>query len=293
MNEYNTTIGVIGLGTMGASMARNLAKKGFAVRGYSRTASKVEALRADGVTPASLSDLFSCEKILLSVSDGPAVEHVLFGDTPDCPAGLCSYLARGTLIIDTTTTAPREAISFFERCRERGIDFVDAPVTGGDIGARNGTLTCMCGGDASAVERATMVLQCIGSKIVNVGEPGAGQRMKAVNQVAVALGIVAMTEALVFSRNQGIDAHLALEILQGGAAGSWALSNYGPRILREDYAPGFSAAHMLKDLRIALSEVQGPLLLQATEAVTQQFDALVSEHPGVGNHALIKIFGEL
>lgn len=288
MNTRSNTIGIIGFGIMGSSMARNLAKHGFTVRGHSRTAAKVEALRNDGVTPASLNELSSCETILLSVSDGPAVEQILFGSTEDCPEGLCSHLAPGTLVIDTTTTAPREAISFFERCKERGVHFVDAPVTGGDIGARNGTLTCMCGGEELAIERATRILQCIGSKIVRVGAPGAGQRMKAVNQVAVALGIVAMTEALVFSQNQGIDPQLALEILQGGAAGSWALSNYAPRILRGDYAPGFSAAHMLKDLKIALSEVQGALSLRATEAATRQFDALVSEHPGVGNHALIK-----
>jgi 3-hydroxyisobutyrate dehydrogenase len=290
MSEQEKTIGVIGFGIMGTSMAKNLAKKGYTVRGYSRTHSKVEASRNCGVIPSSLEELASCPTILLSVSDGPTVESILFGSEQTSAKSLCAQLSPGTLIIDTTTTSPREAESFFERCKERGLDFVDCPVTGGDIGAQNGTLTCMCGGAPSAVKRAEQVLRCIGSKIVHIGESGSGQRMKAVNQIAVALGIVAMTEALVFSLNQGIKPEVALEILQGGAAGSWALSNYAPRILRGEFGPGFSAEHMLKDLRIALSEVQAPLTLEATEAATKKFEALVAQHSGLGNHALIKTF---
>ncbi len=273
---------------MGASMAKNLAKHGHTVYGFSRTQSKVEALAAhDKIIPSSLENLAkSSDVILLSVSDGPAVESLLFG----AGAGIISHLRPGALIIDTTTTAPSEALSFHKRSKAFGIHFVDSPVTGGDVGARNGTLTCMCGAEPESFELAQPFLRCIGSKIVLIGPPGAGQRMKAVNQIAVALGIVAMTEALAFAENQGLDLSTMIDTLQGGAAGSWALANYAPRLLRGDFQPGFSAAHMLKDLKIALSEVQEPLALQATESVKRAFEQLVTQHPDVGNHALIKLY---
>jgi 3-hydroxyisobutyrate dehydrogenase len=273
---------------MGASMAKNLAKHGHTVYGFSRTQSKVEAHAADDkIIPSSLENLArSSDVILLSVSDGPAVESLLFG----AGGGIIKLLRPGTLIIDTTTTAPSEAISVHKRCAKAGIHFIDSPVTGGDVGARNGTLTCMCGAEPASFERAQPFLRCIGSKIILIGPPGAGQRMKAVNQIAVALGIVAMTEALVFAENQGLDLSTMIDTLQGGAAGSWALANYAPRLLRGDFQPGFSAAHMLKDLKIALSEVQEPLALQATESVKRAFEQLVAQHPDVGNHALIKLY---
>ena len=290
MHTQQRTIGVIGFGVMGASMARNLAKHGHKVYGFSRTQSKVEALASDGVTPSSLKDLAkSSDVILLSVNDGPAVESLLFEED----SGIISLLRPGSLIIDTTTTAPSEAVSFYERSKSASVHFVDSPVTGGDVGARNGTLTCMCGGEPESFEVAQPILRCIGSKIVLIGPPGAGQRMKAVNQIAVALGIMAMTEALVFAENQGLDLSVMLDTLQGGAAGSWALANYAPRLLRGDFQPGFSAAHMLKDLKIALSEVEGPLTLKATESAKQAFEELVSKYPDVGNHALIKLYERL
>jgi 3-hydroxyisobutyrate dehydrogenase len=287
MSTHRMKIGVIGFGVMGVGMARNLVKHGHTVYGFSRTQSKVEALSEEGVIPTTLETLAeTSDVVLLSVSDGPAVESLLFGER----AGIVRNLQRGALIIDTTTTAPREALSFYERCAAAGIHFIDSPVTGGDVGARNGTLTCMCGATPEGFEMAQPILRCIGSKIVLVGSPGSGQRMKAVNQVAVALGIVAMTEALVFAANQGLDRAMMLDTLQGGAAGSWALANYAPRLLRGDFQPGFSAAHMLKDINIALSEVRDPVTLEATEWVKQKFEQLVSQHPGVGNHALIKTY---
>lgn len=286
MRTDSLSIGVIGFGIMGSSMAKNLAKHGHRVLGFSRTQSKVTALTEDGVISASLEEIArNCRHLLLSLTDGSSVDSLLFGEN-----GAAPFLAPGTLIIDTTTIAPCEAYAIGQRCDDLGLHFVDAPVTGGDVGARNATLTVMCGGRQDYFEQALPILQCIGQKIVYIGPSGAGQRMKAVNQIGVALGIVAMTEALVFAEHTGIDRSKALDILQGGAAGSWALSNYAPRLLNGDLQPGFSAAHMLKDLRIALQEIKGTCDLPGTETATALFEKLITLHQGLGNHALVKAY---
>jgi 3-hydroxyisobutyrate dehydrogenase len=280
------TIGVIGFGVMGSGMARNLARHGHTVLGFSRSIRKVEALASSGIASASLEEIaVRCDVILLSLTDGAAVHGVLFGEN-----GLASQLKKHTLIIDTTTIAPSEAVSAYEKAAELGLTFIDAPVTGGDVGARNGTLTIMSGGTTEGYTRALPILECVGSKITHVGGPGFGQRLKAVNQVAVALGIVAMTEAIIFSESQGIDPAFAIETIQGGAAGSWALCNYAPRVFKGDMAPGFSAAHMLKDLRIALSEAADRCQLPGTELSTQLFEKLTTISSDFGNHALLKVY---
>jgi len=269
-------------------MARNLAQRGHTVLGYSRSPHKVEALALAGITRASLDQIGDeCKFILLSLTDGAAVHSLLFGEQ-----ALASRLKRGSLVIDTTTIAPSEAVAARERCVAHGLEFLDAPVSGGDIGARNGTLTVMCGGSDEAYAKALPILECIGTSIVHVGDSGFGQRLKAVNQVAVALGIVAMTEAIVFSESQGIDPAFAIQTIQGGAAGSWALSNYAPRIFRGDLAPGFSAEHMLKDLRIALSEAQARCDLPGTKLSAELFEKLTSLSSEFGNHALCEVYSK-
>jgi 3-hydroxyisobutyrate dehydrogenase len=151
----------------------------------------------------------------------------------------------------------------------------------------------MCGGTSEVFTKARRLLECIGSKIVHVGPVGAGQRTKAANQIAIALGIIAMTEALHFARTQGLDPKTTLDILQGGAAGSWTLSNYGPRLLKGDFAPGFDAAHMLKDVRIALREAADTCTLPGTEVAAELFEQLVTHLPGLGHHALIESYSSV
>ena len=286
MTKENSTIGVIGLGVMGSSMARNLARGGFRVLAFSRTQSKLEALKADGIIASSPRALASqCSLVVLSVTDGTAVEDVLFGDD-----GIANQLRPNSLIIDTTTIAPSEAANVAARCAELGLRFLDAPVTGGDVGARNATLTIMCGGSTESFAAAQPVLQLLGKKIVHVGESGSGQMMKAVNQVAIGLGIVAMTEALLLAESRGLNPSMALDILQGGAAGSWALSNYAPRLLAGDLKPGFDAAHMLKDLKIALQTASGRCELPGLATTAALFEKLVATRSGVGNHALMEAY---
>lgn len=293
MSAHNQkTIGVIGFGIMGAQMAVNLAKKGYTVFGYSRTQDKVEEKASEGIISASLETIAeSCETVLLALTDGPTVSSILFEpqSNSNLLTGLASALPSGSLIIDTTTIAPQESLAIYTQCKELGVHFVDSPVSGGDIGAKNGTLTCMVGGEATAWRRAHVILSSVGKNIIHVGPPGSGQKMKAINQVAVALGIVAMTEALLLADELAIDRNLTIEVLQGGAAGSWALANYAPRIVEGDLAPGFKASHMLKDLRIALSE-KGEASLPATQAVTALFEKLVAQYPELGNHALCKAY---
>ncbi len=281
------TIGIIGFGVMGSQMARNIAKHGYTVLGFSRTAHKVDAHADAGVRSVSLEEIGSrCSHVLLSLSDGDSVQSVLFGER----APLATFLHPGSIIIDTTTIAPSEARHLAARCQALGHTFIDAPVTGGDVGARNATLTVMCGGSEADFERALPLLRCIGKNIRLMGPSGSGQTMKAINQVAVALGIVAMTEALLLTEQKGIDPTLALEILQGGAAGSWALSNYAPRLLAGDFKPGFSAAHMLKDLKIALREADSVYQLLGTETATRLFEQLAEIPENLGNHALMRAY---
>ena len=279
-------IGILGFGVMGSSMARNLAKAGFPVYGFSRTQSKVDALSAERITSSTPSEIASrCGIVLLSLGDGNSVKEVLFGAD-----GIAPRLTRGSLIIDTTTIAPDEAIDIATRCSELGLMFLDAPVTGGDVGARNATLTVMCGGSKECFERALPILQKIGKKILHIGPSGSGQMMKAVNQVAIGVGIVAMTESLLLAERCGLDPAVALDVLQGGSAGSWALSNYAPRLLAGDLKPGFDAAHMLKDLKIALKTAAGECDLPGLQTTTALFERLVAVRKGVGNHALMEAY---
>ncbi len=287
MTPENCTVGVIGFGIMGASMARNIAKGGCRVLGASRSPEKVTALAPEGIVPSSLAEIAAqCRVVLLSVTNGASVEDVLFG-----PEGIARTIAPGSLIIDTTTIAPDEARALCERCEARGLKMVDAPVTGGDVGARNGTLTIMCGGSSDSFKEALPILQLIGKRILHIGGPGMGQAMKAVNQVGIGLGIVAMTESLLLAESQGIDSAVALEILQSGSAGSWAFSNYAPRLLAGDLQPGFGAVHMLKDLKIALAIAKSEgRALPGLETTTTLFEQLIEARQGVGNHALIEAY---
>jgi len=287
MQNKSRTVGVIGFGVIGSSMARNLARKGYTVFGCSRSSSKVRALADEGIIAMESPEKLAHETstVITSVTDGKALHDVLWGS-----GQLLAHLPPSSLIIDTTTVSPSEALEASSRCNALSVDFCDAPVTGGDIGARNATLTIMCGGTREVITKARAFLECLGSKIVHVGPVGAGQRTKAANQIAIALGIVAMTEALHFARTQGLDVSTTLDILQGGSAGSWALSNYGPRLIKGDLSPGFDAAHMLKDIRIALSESSNVCNLPGAAIAAELFEQLVTNHPGLGNHALIESY---
>lgn len=287
MQERKPTVGFIGLGIMGRPMARHLLEAGFPLWVHSRSRPPIEALVASGAreakTPAELAS--RCEVVITCLPDDETVRAVwLAGGAPALPA-----MAPNTIAIDMGTTSPCLTSELAAFARERGVAFLDAPVTGGQWGAESGTLTIMVGGDAEAFQRALPVFQAMGKKVVHVGESGKGQLMKLANQIAVAVGMLAVAESLLFAEQVGLDLMQTVEVLGSGAAGSWAMENLGKRIAQGDFQPGFMVQLLQKDLRILLEEAGAqhiPLL--GTALVHQLYQILERQgQERLGTQALI------
>ena len=242
-------IGFLGLGTMGAAMAANLARAGFAVTAWNRTPGRAPELDALGATRASTPAEVASETdaLVVCVSDTPDVEAVLFG-----PQGVAAGGRHGQLVIDCSTISPSATRDFATRLAERGIALVDAPVSGGSEGAQKATLTIFCGGESAAVERARPILEAMGKTITHVGPSGAGQAVKAVNQVILAGTYLGVAEGIVLALKAGLDPEQVVGALGGGAAQSWVLANRSGRMIANDYPLGFKVALHRKDLAIAL-----------------------------------------
>ena len=242
-------IGFVGLGTMGAAMAANLRRAGFEVTAWNRTPGRAGDLVALGAVEASTpADVARASDIVVCcVSDTPDVEAVLFGE-----GGVAEGLAPGGLVIDCSTIAPSATAGFAARLAERGIGFVDAPVSGGSEGAKQATLTIFVGGEAADAERARPVLAAMGRTITHFGPAGSGQAVKAVNQVVLAGAYLGVAEGMVLAMKAGLDPALVAEALNGGAARSWVLENRSGRMIANDYPLGFRTSLHLKDLAIAL-----------------------------------------
>jgi 3-hydroxyisobutyrate dehydrogenase len=285
-------VGFIGLGIMGRGMARNLLKAGFAVRVWNRTASRMDDLVAEGATAtASPAELASqCEIIITCVSDTPDVEAVILGED-----GVIHGAKSGALVIDMSTISPQATQAIAAKLAERGVQMLDAPVSGGSEGAARGTLSIMVGGDAEQVERAMPAFQAMGKTITHVGEHGAGQTVKLVNQILVVGNMLAAAEALLFAQAGGVDLQKALAAVVGGAAGSWMLSNRGPQVLARDWRPGFTIDLQQKDIRLVLSAAdQLGVPLPATSLIFQLYRTLQAQGLGAeGNHALVKALEHL
>lgn len=249
MSHGPASAGFLGLGTMGAAMAANLARAGFAVTAWNRTPGRAPELDELGVTragtPAEVAQ--ASDVVVVCVSDTPDVEAVLFG-----PDGIADGAREGLLVVDCSTIAPSATRDFGARLAERGAALVDAPVSGGSEGARNATLTIFVGGDPPDVERARPVLEALGRTITHVGPLGAGQAVKAVNQVIIAGAYLGVAEGIVLALKAGLDVEPVVGALGGGAAQSWVLANRSGRMIANDYPLGFRVALHRKDLRIAL-----------------------------------------
>ncbi|HYU50870.1 MAG TPA: NAD(P)-dependent oxidoreductase [Candidatus Limnocylindria bacterium] len=243
-------VGFIGLGTMGAAMAGHVAGAGYPLTVWNRTPGRAASLVADGArqaeTPAALAA--ESDVIVVCVSDSPDVEEVLFG-----LSGAAEGVRDGCLVVDCSTVAPSTARVAAERLADRGVGFVDAPVSGGSEGAQKATLTIFCGGDAANVERARPVLSTMGRTITHVGPVGAGQAVKAVNQVILAGTYLGVAEGIVLALKAGLDVGQVVDALGGGAAQSWVLANRSGRMIDNEYPLGFKVALHLKDLGIALN----------------------------------------
>jgi len=243
-------VGFLGLGTMGAAMAANLARAGFAVTAWNRSPGRAPELDPLGVvraaTPADVAK--ATEIIVVCVSDTPDVEAVLFG-----PDGVAAGARAGQLVVDCSTISPSATRDFAARLADIGVELVDAPVSGGSEGAQKATLTIFCGGPAEAVERARPILAAMGRTITHVGPSGAGQAVKAVNQVILAGTYLGVAEGIVLALKAGLDVGQVVEALGGGAAQSWVLANRSGRMIDNDYPLGFKVALHRKDLGIALA----------------------------------------
>jgi len=280
-------IGWIGTGVMGQSMAGHLIDAGHRLFVHSRTKSRAAALIERGAawcdTPADAAR--QAETVFTMVGYPADVRAVVLADD-----GVLGTLRRGGLLIDCTTSSPSLAVEIAEQAVARGVEALDAPVSGGDVGARNATLSIMVGGSKRAFERARPLLETLGKTVVIQGPPGSGQHTKMVNQILIAAGMVAVCEGLIYARASGLDPQTVLESVSTGAAASWSLSNYVPRMLAGDMAPGFYVEHFLKDMAIALQETERMQLCLPGLALAKQLYTTVAAMGGArnGTQALIK-----
>ncbi len=255
MNASDTTtrIGWIGTGVMGRSMCGHLIDAGYPVTVYSRTRERAEPLLERGAAWAQTPGLAAREAdVVFTMVGYPAdVREVILGRD-----GVMVAARPGLVIVDMTTSQPSLAKEIDAAARGNGASSLDAPVSGGDVGARNATLSIMVGGDPDVLAQVRPLLEVMGRTIIHQGPAGAGQHTKMVNQTLIATGMVGVCEALLYAHRAGLNPETVLEAVAGGAAGSWSLSNYAPRILRGDYAPGFMVEHFLKDMEIALEEAR-------------------------------------
>lgn len=292
LSRPSERIGFIGVGIMGKQMASNLMKKGYRLTVYNRSKKSVEELRSQGADVASTpSEIAAKSDIVIDmVTDAPDVEQVIFGEN-----GVIEGARPGLVMIDMSTNSPEVAQSISSRLAEKSADFLDAPVTGGDKGAREGTLTIMVGGKREVFDRCKPVFEGMGKEIVYMGESGSGQAMKLCNQTAVAIHTLATCESLLLGSSSGLNSKDVLRVLTSGAANSWNLTNLGPKVVARDYEPGFKAAHLLKDLRyvIQLSE-KNRLTLPGSSIVYQLFNSIMAENEGErGTQILAKVLEKL
>lgn len=281
-------VGFIGPGIMGRPMAMNLLKAGHRLWAYGRRPEALAPLVAAGAAACTSPQVAAthADVIFSIVSDTPDVEQVLFGEQ-----GVIHGARPGTVVVDMSTISPTATKAFAERLAARGIEMLDAPVSGGEAGAVSGTLSIMVGGKPEVYQRVRPLFECMGKNVVHVGENGAGQVAKACNQIVVAVTIQAVAEALTFARRNGADPAKVREALLGGFAGSRILEVHGKRMLDADFKPGFKVGLHQKDMRIVMETAhQLGLALPAAALVTQHLNALMATgDAGLDSSALVKV----
>ncbi len=246
-----TKIGWIGTGVMGRSMCQHLIAAGYSITVFNRTRQKAESLLVAGATWAdSPHDVAIASDVVFAIVGLPSdVRDVFLGSS-----GILAGSRPGNIVVDMTTSQPALALEIFSAAAKRQVQSIDAPVSGGDIGAKNGTLSIMIGGAAEPVSALQPCWEALGKTIVHQGGPGCGQHTKMVNQILVAAGMIGVCESLLYAYRSGLDLTKVLLSVSSGAAGSWALANLGPRIVDNNFAPGFVVEHFIKDLGIAVAE---------------------------------------
>lgn len=286
-----TKLGFIGTGVMGAAITGHLMEAGHELFVYNRTKSKTDELVAKGAHyAASPKEVAEQSDIIFSMVGFPKdVREIYFGEM-----GVFAAEVKGKILVDMTTSEPALAKEIYLAAQKAGADSLDAPVSGGDLGAKNATLTIMVGGDQAAYDKVYPYFEIAGKTISLAGEAGAGQHTKMANQICIAGTMTGMTELLVYANKAGLDLDKVIATVGGGSGATWSLANYAPRILREDFTAGFFVKHFIKDLGIALAEAEKMgISLPATAGAKQLYDFLADKgFENDGTQALIKLFWE-
>ncbi|WP_142646378.1 NAD(P)-dependent oxidoreductase [Enterococcus faecium] len=282
-------LGFIGTGVMGSAVVRHLLEAGHEVAVYNRTKAKADPLVTEGAvwadTPKAVAEQ---SNILFTMVGYPKdVEEIYYGES-----GIFSADVSGRILVDLTTSTPTLAEKIAKTAKEKGADALDAPVSGGDLGAKNGTLTIMVGGEESVYDQVLPLFKEFGTTFTLHCSAGKGQHTKMANQIMIAGTMTGMTEMLVYAQKNGLDLEKVIETLSGGSAANWSLSNYSTRILKEDYTPGFFVKHFIKDLKIALEEAEKMnLVLPATIQALKLYEELADKgFENDGTQALIKLW---
>jgi 3-hydroxyisobutyrate dehydrogenase len=289
LTKDNTVVGFIGTGVMGKSMAMNILKAGYQVIVYTRTKEKaIPLIQAGAQWKDQLSEVAKNANVIITMVGYPKdVEEVYFSEN-----GILNHAKEGTYLIDMTTSTPTLAEKIYETAKSKNIFALDAPVSGGDVGAREARLAIMVGGDKEAFEACKPIFECMGTNIIHQGKAGAGQHTKMCNQIAIASNMIGVCEALAYAIKAGLEPEKVLKSISSGAAGSWSLSNLAPRIIEGNFEPGFFVKHFIKDMGIALEEakVMG-LKTPGLELAKQLYEELAEKgEENSGTHALFKLW---
>ena len=289
MNKESTKIGFIGTGVMGNPMASHILKEGYELYVYNRTSAKTQSLVASGAhacdSPGSVAEM--CDIIFAIVGFPKDVETVFLGSN-----GIVEKAKPGSIIVDMTTSTPDLAKKIASVAIKKGLHSLDAPVSGGDVGAKSGMLSIMVGGKKEIFNRVLPLFELMGSNVVYQGSAGSGQHTKMANQIGIASSMLAMCESLPYAKAAGLDQETVLKSISCGAAGSWSLTNLAPRILRDDYEPGFFVRHFIKDMQIAIdsSEAMG-IPIPGLKVAKAKFDQIADQGlDNKGTQAVIKAY---
>lgn len=310
MSNEIQTIGFIGAGVMGGPMAGHLLDAGYGLQVFTRTKEKARDLLDRGAqwaeTPAEAANGADC--VITMVGYPADVANIYFGSgsvsadadpvLPDLETlepgadGVIAAAKAGAILVDMTTSDPQLAIRIAQAAAERGVTALDCPVSGGDVGARNAALSIMCGGDERGFEKVQTVLERLGKTVVLQGEAGAGQSTKMCNQIAIASGMLGVCESMAYAKASGLDPEVVLKSIESGAAGSWSLSNLAPRMIADNFDPGFYVKHFIKDLSIALESAESLGLETPGLALAKKMYERLAEQGGedLGTQALYKLY---
>ncbi len=289
MEPEKTCVGFIGLGVMGKSMAGHILRAGYEVHVYTRTKAAAEELVAKGaVWEDSVKTLSQKSRVIITMVGYPSdVEQVYLGED-----GILAHAGKGALVIDMTTSSPDLAVKIHQKAALTGIEALDAPVSGGDLGAKNAALSIMAGGDRAAFDKALPLFDVMGKNIIFQGKPGSGQHTKMANQIAIAAGMVAVCESIAYAKKAGLDPETVLKSIGAGAAASWSLNNLGPRMIAGNMEPGFYVKHFIKDMKIAVeSSRQFDFQTPGLDLALSLYERLARMgYEDKGTQALFKLF---